>query len=120
MLTISTTTFVASCRYLPLDVFLSPHGTIQYNSTAVNGKYPMYTTASTSRYPGWIKSPHVVTLGIPKLSGGRGYSGINFGHPKSEVFRNGGGYSRINFGHPKSEVFRNGGVFQSKLWSSQI
>ena len=33
----------------------------------------------------------------------------------------GGGYSWVNFGHPKSEVFRNGGgVFQSKLWSSQI
>ena len=38
-----------------------------------------------------------------------GYSGVNFGHPKSEAFQNGGGYSRVNFGHPKSEVFRNGG-----------
>ena len=103
----------------------------------------------TSSYPGWIKSPHVVTLGILKLSdldsltifNWGGYSGVNFGHPKSEVFRNGGGYSRVNFGHPKSEVFRNGGgysgvnfghpksevfwnggggVFWSKLWSSQI
>ena len=26
----------------------------------------------------------------------------------------------VNFGHLKSEVFRNGGVFRSKLWSSQI
>ena len=51
---------------------------------------------------------------------GGGYSGVNFGHPKSEVFRNGGGYSGVNFGHPKSEVFWNGGVFRSKLWSSQI
>ena len=34
---------------------------------------------STSSYPGWIKSPHVVTLGILKIS------------DKSEVFRNGGG-----------------------------
>ena len=33
---------------------------------------------------------------------------MNFGHPKSEVFRN-GGYSGVNFGHPKSEVFQNGG-----------
>ena len=88
----------------------------------------------TSSYPGWIKSPHVVTtLGILKISdldsptifigvGGGGYSGVNFGHPKSEVFRNGGGgYSGVNFGHPKSEVFRNGGgVFWSKVWSSQI
>ena len=93
----------------------------------------------TSSYPGWIKSPHVVTLSILKPSEGGvfrsklwssqiwsflkwgGYSGVNFGHPKSEVFRNGGGYSRVTFGHPKSEVFRNGGgVFQSKLWSSQI
>ena len=79
---------------------------------------------TTSSYPGWIKSPHVVTLGILKLwgGGGGGYFGVNFGHPKSEVFRNGGGYSGVNFGHPKSEVFRNGGggVFRSKLWSSQI
>ena len=86
----------------------------------------------TSSYPGWIKSPHVVTLGIMKISdldsltifvAGRGFSGVNFGHPKSEVFQNGvGGYSGVNFGHPKSEVFRNGGrgVFRSKLWSSQI
>ena len=86
-------------------------------------------TSKTSSYPGWIKSPHVVTLRILKLSdldpltifmgGGVGYSGVNFGHPKSEVFQNGGGgYSGVNFGHPKSEVFQNGGVFQSKLWSS--
>ena len=28
-----------------------------------------------------------------------------------------GGYSGVNFGDPKSEVFRNGGgVFWSKLW----
>ena len=53
--------------------------------------------------------------------GGGGYSGVNFGHLKSEVFQNGGGYSRVNFCHLKSEVFRNGeGVFRSKLWSSQI
>ena len=53
----------------------------------------------TCSYPGWIKSPHVVTLGILKISDldslkifiGGGYSGVNFGHPKSEVFRNGGG-----------------------------
>ena len=48
-----------------------------------------------------------------------GYSGVNFGHPKSEVFRSGGGYSGVNFGHPKSEVFPNGGeggilVFNSR------
>ena len=87
-----------------------------------------FATILTSSYPGWIKSPHVVTLGILKISdlesltiligGGGGYSGVNFGHPKSEVFWKGG----VNFGHPKSEVFRNGGggVFRSKLWSSQI
>ena len=71
----------------------------------------------TSSYPGWIKSPHVVTLRILKLLdsdnfhwGGGGYSEVNFGHPKSEVFWNGeGGYFGVNFGHPKSEVFRNGG-----------
>ena len=82
-------------------------------------------TTLTSSYPGWIKSPHVVTLGILKLWGGGysrvnfvypksevfrkgGYSGVNFGHPKSEVFRK-GGYSGVNFGHPKSEVFQKGG-----------
>ena len=45
-----------------------------------------------------------------------GYSGVNFGHPKSEVFRNGGGVSGVNFGHPKSEVFQNGGG--GPFWSS--
>ena len=48
---------------------------------------------------------------IPNLKfsemGEGGYSGVNFGHPKSEVFQNGGGYSGVNFGHPKSEVFKN-------------
>ena len=44
-----------------------------------------------------------------------GYSGVNFGLPKSEVFQN-GGYSGVNFGHPKSEVFRNaGGAFWSSI-----
>ena len=54
-----------------------------------------HETLKTSSYPGWIKSPHVVTLSILKLSDldyltifmGGGYSGVNFGHPKSEVFR---------------------------------
>ena len=33
----------------------------------------------------------------------------------------GGGYSAVNFGHLKSELFRNGGgVFWSKLWSSEV
>ena len=51
-----------------------------------------------------------------------GYSGVNFGDLKSEVFHL-GGYSGVNFGHLKSEVFHFGGgvgVFWSKLWSSQI
>ena len=61
----------------------------------------MYNQTNTSSYPGWIKSPHVVTLGILKILdlnsltifglGGGGYFGVNFGHPKSEVFQNGGG-----------------------------
>ena len=50
-----------------------------------------------------IRSPEFSELGS------RGYSGVNFGHLKSEVFRNRGGYSGVNFGHLKSEVFRNGG-----------
>ena len=44
-----------------------------------------------------------------------GYFGVNFGHPKSEVFQNGGGYFGVNFGHPKSEVFQNGGGGYSGL-----
>ena len=58
------------------------------------GQHPGVKAApnpSTSSYPGWMKSPHVVTLGILKFSGGEGYIGVNFGHPKSEVVRNGGG-----------------------------
>ena len=54
-----------------------------------------------------------------KFSEMGGYSGVNFGHLKSEVFRNGGGgYSRVNFGHLKSEVFQNGGEGGSglKFW----
>ena len=46
----------------------------------------------TSSYPGWIKSPHVVTLGILKILD------LN---------------SLTIFGC-------GGGVFRSKLWSSQI
>ena len=62
----------------------------------------------------------IPNLKFSKMGGG--YSGLNFGHPKSEVFQNGGGgYSRVNFGHPKSEVFQNGGgVFRSKLWSGKF
>ena len=88
---------------------------------------PFWRTWKTSSYPGWIKSPYIVTLGILKISdldsltifSGGGYSGVNFGHPKSEVFQN-GGYSRVNFGHPNLKFSEMGGVFQSKLWSSQI
>ena len=47
---------------------------------------------STSSYPGWIKSPHVVNLGIQKISD------LN----SLTIF------------------IRGGGVFWSKLWSSQI
>ena len=63
----------------------------------VRGKCRSFKTSS---YPGWIKSPHVVTLSILNIShldslaicigggvGVGGYSGVNFGHPKSEVFR---------------------------------
>ena len=89
----------------------------------------------TSTYPGWIKSPHVVTLGILKLTlglglsdnfqlvvVGGGYFGVNFGHPKSEVFRNGGGvfWSKLWWSQIWSFPKWGGGVFQSKLWWSQI
>ena len=65
--------------------------------------------AITSSYPGWIKSPHVVTLRILKLSD----------FDSLTIFIGAGQDSGVNFGHPKSEVFRNGGVggvFWSKLW----
>ena len=79
---------------------------------SINKYPPVRKPHLSSSYPGWIKSPHVVTLGILKLSdldsltifnlGGRGgYSGVSFGHPKSEVFRNGvggvGGLSGLQF-----------------------
>ena len=41
---------------------------------------------------------------------GRGHSGVNFGHLKSEVFHLVRGvHSGVNFGHLKSEVFHFGG-----------
>ena len=91
----------------------------------------MQVKVKTSSYPGWIKSPHVVTLGILKVSDldsltifTRGEGVFRSKLWCSEMVCGGGGYSRVNFGHPKSEVFRNvcggGGVFRSKLWSSQI
>ena len=45
---------------------------------------------------------------------GGGYSRVNFGHLKSEVFSL-GGYSRVNFGHLKSEVCSRGGAFWSEI-----
>ena len=50
---------------------------------------------------------------------GGGYSGVNFGHLKSEVFHlGGGGYYGVNFGHLKSEVFHWGGG-ASLVWNSR-
>ena len=40
--------------------------------------------------------------------------------PNLKFSEMGGGYSGVNFGHPKSKVFRNGGVFRSKLWSGKF
>ena len=51
----------------------------------------LFNMLATSSYPGWIKSPHVVTLGILKMSD-----------------------------LDSLTIFIGGGVFQSKLWSSQI
>ena len=123
--------FPPICRMGIIFIFFQkstelPLGWLQSKANA-NGIWGISGTHKrTSSYPGWIKSPHVVTLGILKFSGGvfrsklwssqiwsfpkwGGYSGVNFGHPKSEVFQNGGGYSGVNFGHPRSEVFWNGG-----------
>ena len=59
-------------------------------------------------------SLHIRKLPIATLGEGGGYSGVNFGHLKSEVFHL-GGYSGVNFGHLKSEVFHFGG--RGALWS---
>ena len=50
-----------------------------------------------------------------------GYSGVNFGHLKSELFQNGGlgGYSGVNFGHLKSELFWNGWGGGFLVWNSR-
>ena len=51
--------------------------------------------------------------------GGGGYSRVNFGHLKSELFRNGGRYSGVNFGHLNlnfSEMGVGGGLV---VWNSR-
>ena len=64
-----------------------------------------------------VSSPGVIHWGYRLVSTydlpdskawGGGYSGVNFGHLKSEVFH-WGGYSGVNFGHLKSAVFHLGG-----------
>ena len=62
---------------------------------------------TTSGIPGGYRL--VSTYNLPHFSKWGGYSGVNFGYLKSEVFQNGGGYSGVNFGHLKSEDFQNGG-----------
>ena len=100
------------------------------SSTAIN---------RTSGIPGGYRLVSTYDLPhFPKWGGGGGYSRVDFGHLKSEVFRNGGGvfrsklwssqiwsfpkwggYSRVNFGHLKSEVFRNvGGRGGFLVWNS--
>ena len=44
-----------------------------------------------------------------KFSEMGGYSGVNFGHPKSEVFQNGGGYSRVTLVIPNLKFSEMGG-----------
>ena len=55
-----------------------------------------------------------------KPSGGGGVFRSKLWSSQIWSFSFGGGYSRVNFGHLKSEVFHWGGVFRSKLCSSQI
>ena len=58
-------------------------------------------------YPWGIQiSLHIQSPGFQAQGG---YSGVNFGHLKYEVFHL-GGYSEVNFGHLKSEVFHMGGI----------
>ena len=63
---------------------------------------------TTSGIPGGYRL--VSTYNLPHFLKWGGYSRVNFGHLKSELFRN-GGYSGVNFGHLKSELFWNGGVY---------
>ena len=58
-------------------------------------------------YPRGIQiSLHIRSPGFQAYKGGGvRYSGVNFGHLKSEAFHWGGVYSRVNFGHLKSEIF---------------
>ena len=45
---------------------------------------------------------------------------MNFGHPKSEVFIvGGGGYSGVNFGQLKSEVFMGGGGYSGTKFQNR-
>ena len=73
----------------------------------------------TSGIPGGYRLVSTYDLPhFPKL--GRGVFRSKLWSSQIWSFPKWGGYSGVNFGHLKSEVFRNGGVFWSKLWSSQI
>ena len=67
----------------------------------------MTFTMSTSGIHGGYRLVSTYDLPDCKPMGGGGYSGVNFGHLKSEVFQ--WGDSGVNFGHLKSEVFQIGG-----------
>ena len=77
----------------------------------------------TSSYPGWIKSRHVVTLGILKILDLNSLTIFGWGGVfrsklwSSQIwsFPKWGGYFGVNFGHPISEVFQNGGGGYSGL-----
>ena len=101
--------FISKC-YIPMDL---TRLLLTWTGDPIKQQISVFAVDSneaTSSYPGWIKSPHVVTLGILKLSGGgvfrsKLWSSQIWSFPQCW----GGGYSKVNFGHPKSEVFRNGG-----------
>ena len=133
-------TLIKDSRYPALDMILKYYQTRLSFTRLISDNTYKSGTDETSGIPGGYRLVSTYDLThFPKWGGG--YSGVNFGHLKSEVFRNGGGYSGVNFSHLKSEVFQNGGggipelilvisnlkfskmgggVFRSKLWSSQI
>ena len=61
----------------------------------------------------------VSTYDLPDSKPLGGYSGVNFGYLKSEVFHWGGGILEYTLVISNLKFFI-GDVFRSKLWSSQI
>ena len=99
-------------NFLPRHGFIRTTGSlnvpVKFNFNSKNLIFSLQHASTTSGIPGGYRLVSTYDLThFPKWGGG--YSGVNFGHLKTEVFRNlkfsGGGYSGVNFGHLKTEVF---------------